>query len=76
MFRTVQNGSGPGGDDAAPKGDDLGQWILTLPADPGPLDRGAAAGPSGVQALEVERAFGAALFEDGEGFGGGGRGAY
>ena len=25
MFKKVQNGSGPGGDDAAPKGDDPGQ---------------------------------------------------
>ena len=45
------------------------------PADLGALDRGAAAGPGFVQALEGEQAFGEALFEDGEGFGGGGHGA-
>ena len=44
----------------------------SLPADFGSLDRGMAAGPGFVQALEGEQAFGEALFEDWEGFGGGG----
>ncbi len=47
---------------------------MKLPADLGTLYRGAAAGPGFVQALEVEQAFGEALFEGGEGFGGGGHG--
>ena len=42
------------------------------PADLGPLDRGASAGPGFVQALEGEQALGEVLFEDGEGFGGAG----
>ncbi len=74
MFKKVQESSVPGGDDAAPKGDNPGQRVLALPADPVPLNRGAAAGPSGAQALEVEPAFGVVLLEDGEGFGGGGHG--
>ncbi len=40
-----------------------------MPADLGPLDRGTAAGPGFVQALEDEQAFGEALIENGEGFG-------
>ncbi len=45
-----------------------------LPADLGALYRDTAAGPGLVQALEVEQAFGEALLEDGEGFGGYGHG--
>ncbi len=74
MFKKVQNGSGPGGNDAAPKGDDPGQRVLSLPADLGPLYRGPAAGPGFVQALEGEQAFGETLFEGWEGFGGAGQG--
>ena len=50
---------------------DQGQRVLTLPADLGPLDRGAGAGPGLVQTLEVEQAFGELVFEGDEGFGGG-----
>ncbi len=45
-----------------------------MSTDVGPFDRGAALGPSFVQALEVEQAFGEALFEGDEGLGGGGHG--
>ncbi len=38
----------------------------------GPLQDMGRVGPGFVQALEVEQAFGEALFEDGEGFGGDG----
>ena len=64
----VQDGSVPGGDDAAPKGGDPGQRVLALPADLRTLDRAAAAGPDFVQTFEET------LFEGGEGFGGGGHG--
>ena len=74
LHRGVGQGLCSGGDDAVPKGDDLGQRVLTLPADLGPLYRGTASGPGFVQALEGEQAFGEALFEDGEGFGGAGHG--
>ena len=46
LHRGVGLGFGSGGDDAAPKGDDPGQHVLTLPADLRALDRGAPAGPS------------------------------
>ncbi len=72
LHRGVGQGLGSGGDDAVPKGDGPGPHVLTLPADLRPLDRGAASRPGFVQALEGEPAFGEALFEDGEGFGGGG----
>ena len=49
--------------------------VFALPTDLGALDRGAAAGPGFVQELEVEQAFGEALFEGGEGFRGAGMGA-
>ena len=58
LHRGVGQGLGSGGDDAAPKGDEPGQRVLALPTDLGALDRGAAAGPGFVQALEVEQAFG------------------
>ncbi len=48
-------GLSSGGDDAVPKGDNPGQRVLALPAALGPLDRGAAAGPGLIQALEGER---------------------
>jgi hypothetical protein len=66
---------------AAPSGavglakDSRCQRIIPAPADPRVLNRNALAGPGRVQELEVERAFGEALFEDGEGFGGAGHGA-
>jgi len=53
-----------------PKGDGPGPRVLTLPADLRPLDRGAASRPGFVQARKVEQAFGEALFEGREGFGG------
>ena len=73
--------SGPGrggqglasaGGDALAQGDNLGQRLLAPPANSGTVERVAAMGPSFVQALEGEQAFGEALFEGGEGFGGGG----
>ena len=75
LHRGVGQGLGSGGDDAVPKGDGPGPHVLTLPADLRPLERGAAAGPGFVQALEVEQASGEALFEGDEGFGGAGHGA-
>ena len=72
----VQNGSGSGGDDAAPEGNDPGYRVLALLIGPGPLDHDAAAGPSGVRALEGEPASGEMSLEDGESFGGAGHGAY
>ena len=57
LHRGVGQGLDLGGDDAVPKGDNPGQRVLTLSADLRALDRGAAAGPSGVKALEVEQAF-------------------
>ncbi len=74
LHRGVGQGFGSGGDDAVPKGDDLGQRVLALPADLGALDRGASLGPGGVHRLEGEQVFGEALFEGGEGFGGAGAG--
>ncbi len=44
--------------------------VFALPTDLGALDRGAAAGPGFVQAIEGEPAFGEALFEGDEAFGG------
>ena len=63
--RSIGQGLGSAGGDALAQGDDFGRRVLTLPADLGPLERGAAAGPSLVQTLELEQAFGEALFEDG-----------
>ncbi len=51
-----------------PKAALSGGEIFVLPADLRALDRGAASGPSSVQELEVEQAFGEAGLEDGEGF--------
>ncbi len=45
------------------------------PADLGALDRGAAAGPGGVRALEGEQVLGEAPFEGDKGFGEAGMGA-
>ena len=49
--------------------------ILALGTDLRALNRGTAAGSDFVQELEVEQAFGKALIEDREGFGGAGHGA-
>ena len=73
-YRRIGQGLGSAGGDALAQGDDFGQRVLTLPADLGPLERGAAAGPGFAQALEVEQAFGETLFEVDEGFGGSGHG--
>ncbi len=70
----IGQGRGPSSGDALPQGDDPGQRVLALPADLGPLDRGASLGPGGVHRLEVEQALVEALLEGGEGFGGGGHG--
>ncbi len=53
---------------------DLAQRVLPFPADLGPLDRGAPSGLGFVQELRGEQAFGEALLEGGEGFGGAGHG--
>ena len=58
LHRGVGQGLGPPGDDALLQGDDPVQRVLKLPADRGPLDRGASLGPGFVQALEGEQAFG------------------
>ncbi len=67
LRRGVGQGLGSAGDDAILDRNDPGQRVLALPADLGPLDRGTPPGPGFVQALEVEQAFGEALFENGEG---------
>ena len=72
LHRRVGLGFGSGGNDAVPKGDGPGPRVLTLPADLGPLDRGAALRPGGVQALEIDQAVDEPVFEGGEGFGGAG----
>ena len=74
MHRGVGQRRGSGGGDALAKGDNPGQRALAVPADLRALDGGAAAGPGGVHRLEGEQAFGELLFENGEGFGGAGRG--
>ncbi len=48
--------------------------MTALPAGVGALDRGTPSGPSLVQTLELEQAFGELVFEGDEGFGGGGHG--
>ncbi len=59
---------------ASPQRDDPGQRVAALPADLRALDRGAAAGPGFVQALDGEQALDELILEDGQGFGGGGHG--
>jgi hypothetical protein len=50
------------------------QRIIPPPDDFRALNRGATTAPSLVQELEAEQAVGETLFEDGQGFGGGGHG--
>ncbi len=57
LRRCVSQGLGSAWNDAVPKGDNPGQRVLTLPAAPDPLDRGASLVPGGVHRLEGEQAF-------------------